>query len=169
MKKILLGIFITVVLQGLVWAEVRSSVEDKMISSTIKSLAKAYVATADIEKLKKKNIERIRKMDAARFRQQYDDAYETLKDLPHKLKVRYSIKETMTKEQAIANIVSLDKKTIYETIDAVPDAIVAEQVRLRLKKDKPDGKPATLMEKVGAVWNSLVKKISREDEARTDK
>ncbi len=147
--------------QGNVFAQQKVSLEDKIIGSTFKSLAKAYVATANIEKLKKENIENINNMDEEKFKRRYAKVYDAVKDLPADIKKEYKISENKTKEQAIKDIQSLDKKQIYKTLDAVPDTIIANNFKQYLNEKKQELQKTNLAEQINKIWNKITQKAEK--------
>ncbi len=146
--------------QSYVFAQKKVSVEDKIIGSTFKALAKVFVAMADMDKLKKNNIEKLSKMDEEKFRRRYAKVYEVIKDLPHKLRVSYGITQEMPKEQAIKNIGSFNKKKIYETIDSIPDTIIAQQFKQYLSEKKQEIQKSNLIEQVNKLWDEMIHKVN---------
>jgi hypothetical protein len=141
-------------------AQENVSIEDRIIGATFKTLAKAFVAVTDINKLKKDNIDRLKKMDEDKFKRQYAKAYKVIKDLPPEFKVAYGITEHMAKEQAIKDIESLDKKKIYETIDSIPDTIIARQFKQYLSEKKQEMQKSNLVEQINSFWNKIIGKVN---------
>ncbi len=146
---------------NLLSAQEASGVSDKIIGATFKTLAKAYVAVADLNKLKKKNIEKISGMEENKFRKQYTKAYINLRDLPNNLKSKYAITEDMTKAQAIKSIEKLDKKNIGEVIDSIPDLLIAQLFKEYLKEKKREVQNGDIIQRINALWNRLVEKINK--------
>jgi len=134
--------------------------DDKLIAGSFKAMAKAFVATTDVKKLKEANIEKFSKMNEERFRKRYAEAYPVIKELPPKLKERYGIAETMSKEQAVKNIRSLDKKKMYELIDAVPDKAIAKEFKDYLKEQKTAAQESDVMTQIRNLWNKTAARIS---------
>lgn len=149
-------------LQGNIFAQEKVSVEDKIIGSTFKSLAKAYVATADMEKLKKENIAKINKMDEEKFNRRYAKVYNAVKDLPENLKKEYKITEDKSREQAIKDIQSLDKKQIYKALDAVPDTIIANNFKRYLNEKKEELQKTNLAQQINKVWDKITQKAKKD-------
>ncbi|NTV29811.1 MAG: hypothetical protein HGA80_07010 [Candidatus Omnitrophica bacterium] len=145
-------------------AEVRSSVQDRLASATLKSLSKAYLATADLEELKTRNITKLKAMDEEEYQERYALAYDTLKDLPDDLKQRYAITEHMTREQALAQISALDKQQIYEAIDQVPDELVARKLQEYFQQEDADNKDKNknILSRVGDLWKEVTGELGRE-------
>lgn len=167
LKKARLTVFIAILLllsmpyfQTYALAQEKISMADRIISSTFKNLAKAFVATTDINNFKKCNIDKLNKMDEKKFRKQYAKAYKVIKDLPPALKGSFRITEDMNKEQVIKNIESLDKKKMYKTIDSIPDTIIAGQFRQYLNEKKQEIQKSNVVEQINMVWNTIIKKVS---------
>ncbi len=146
--------------QGYIHAEERVSMEDRLIGSTFKTLAKAFVAVADINKLNKNNIDKLSKIDKYKFQSRYAKVYAVIKDLPYHLKTKYGITEHMTKEQVIKDIESLDKKRIYEIIDSIPDKIIANQFKQYLDNKKQGIQKSNMVKQINRFWNELIRKVN---------
>lgn len=140
-------------------AQEKESLVDRAIASTFKGLARAYITTTDVNKLKKDSIDKLDKMDEKKFSKRYAEVYEVIKELPIKLKSRYGVTEAMTKEQAIHNINSLDKKKIYEGIDAIPDTFIVKQFRQYLDKEKQLVQGNNVLDQINKLWNTMMKKV----------
>jgi len=145
-------------LKSYTFAQASVSTEDKIIGSTFKTLAKAYVAIVDINKLKQGNICKLNSMDEEKFQRRYVKIYEVIKDLPPALKARYKISEQMTKQEAIQNIQSLDKKKIYEMIDLIPDTLIAKHFKQYLKNKKQQIQKSDIVEQIKNSWNKIIEK-----------
>jgi len=159
---VILSLFLTLILcfKTTAFAQEKVVMEDKIIGSTFKALAKAFIVIADINKLKKNGIDKLNKMDEEKFQRRYAKVYEVIKDLPFRLKVSYGVTEHMTKEQAIKNIESLDKKKIYEIIDLVPDTIIANNFKQYLNKRKQVTQKSNIVEQINKFWNKMLEKIN---------
>jgi len=157
-KQIILALSLALCFQGLVLAEEKVGVEDRIIGSTFKTLAKAFVLAVDINKLKKNNINKLNKMSEEKFSKRYAKAYAIIKDLPPKLKESYGITEAMTKETAIRNTESLDKNKIYEIIDSIPDEVIAKQFKQYLSDVKEDIGKSSAVEQINKLWNKIIGK-----------
>lgn len=146
--------------QSRIFAQENVSMEDKIIGSTFKTLAKAFVAMTDINKLKKDNIDILNKMEEAKFRTRYAKVYGVIKDLPPKLKASFRVTEHMAKEQAVKNIESLDKKRIYETIDSIPDTIIAKQFKRYLSEKQQEMQKSNIVKQVNNLWVKMTAKVN---------
>jgi|GEM_PF-2745715 hypothetical protein len=142
------------------FAEENNVIVDRLISSTFKSLAKAFVAVQDIAKLKKNNKEKLNRMSDDRFREHYRKICDLLQKLPDSIKNEYGITENMTKGQVMEAIGTLDKNRIYKIIDAVPDGAIGDQFRKYINKNGQPGKNVNLLEQINQLWKQIAGKVS---------
>ncbi|MDP2905269.1 MAG: hypothetical protein Q8O22_03070, partial [Candidatus Omnitrophota bacterium] len=129
-KPHLKRILILALLAGLLFpyylhAAIEPAVDEKIISAVLKNLARAFTATADIEKIKRENIAKIERMDEEKFRKRSTNVCNAIREMSGFMREKYGVTPGMTKEQAVRAVQSLDKKKIYEIIDAAPDAMPA--------------------------------------------
>lgn len=141
MKKLVLTlIFVCLAVNGFaeepVPANQRATLKEKLIGTFVKTFAKSYVATHNLEKFKEKNIKKLLKMDEAKFQRVYKKLYnEMIADLPQHLKDMYGVTENMTREKAIARINEFkSKKQIYKMINAVPNKMIAKHFKTHRKE-----------------------------------
>jgi hypothetical protein len=163
MKRFLLVVAFALCFQGLALAAEPVTVQERFVGGTFKTMAKAYIATADIRQLKDKNIDRIENMRDDWFDKKYAEVYKVIKDLPLKLRTKYGIKDNMTKAQVIAVIRSLDKKQIYEIIDQVPDPMISEQFNAQFSQKDGNAKEG-LTDRIGKIWEDVVVKVNASPE-----
>lgn len=159
-RKIVLGIVLSLSLTGVVFAAENASVETKVIGATFKTLAKAYVATADIEKLKVKKVQRIESMNEEWFDEKYAEVYLDIRQMPPAIPKKYGVTERMTKSQAIRIIRSLDKKKLYEIIDNLPDAVITEKFNEQFRGDGT-AEHVSLQDKIARAWDKFLIKINQ--------
>ena len=114
----------------------------------------------DLNKIKLKNSEKIRKMDNEKFKKRQAKIYEVLKELPSDLKNKYGIVEQMPKEQVIKIIDSLEKNKIYLMIDEIPNNFIADQFRKYLKEKGKELGNSSLVVEINKIWNSMIKKAN---------
>ncbi len=133
----------------------RETLKEKFIGNFVKTFAKSYVATHNLEKFKQKNVKKILKMDEAKFQRVYKKIYnEIMVDLPQHLKDMYGVSEHMTREKAIARVNSFEnKKQIYKMINAVPNKMIAQH----FKKHKDEFKKT--MKKSGSGVDGAVDQL----------
>lgn len=106
----------------------------KVIGTTIKTVVKIVVATTNLEKTKKKIIDKIENIDEKKFRERYTELHELIGDLPPDIKDTYKVTPHMTKEQMIENVRTVDKKEIYRIINRIPDKTVARLFKVYLSE-----------------------------------
>lgn len=145
-----------------VFAQEKLSIEDIVISSTFKSLAKGFILLNNIDSLKKNNVSRLNKMDEKKFKKQYAKVYNTLKDLPVQLKNTYKITEHMTKAQAIKNIESMDKKKLNRIIDSIPDTVIAANFKSYINEAKQKIQEKDIIQQIDNLWNKIIKQSGKE-------
>lgn len=140
MKKIVLTlIFLSVVCNSFASPPIHNgkpavsneTLKEKLIGSFVKTFAKTYVASNNLQKFKEKNIRKIMKMDEAKFQRVYGKIYqEMIADLPEDLKRAYGVEPVMTREMAVARINSFTtKKRIYQMINAIPNKMIAQHFK----------------------------------------
>lgn len=141
--------------QSHLFAAQKINAVDKIVGSTFKTLAKAFVAASDINALKKNNIAKINKMTEEKFRKRYDKVYAVLKGFPDKLKADYGINQAMTKEQAIKSIELLDKDKAYTAIDFIPDEIIAAEFKRYLVVKGGQIQKSSLIKQINNLWRKI--------------
>lgn len=134
--------------------------DEKIIGSTFKTLAKGFTVAADIQKLKEGNIRKLNQMSQDKFNRRYDQVYPVLKELPIELKTAYGVTGQMSKEQAIRNTASLDKKKIMQLIDAVPDRVIAQLFKDYLRQAKENIAGSNLVMQVKKTWQKITVKAN---------
>ncbi len=143
-----------------VLAQEKIYIGDKLIGSTFKSLAKAYITVVDLKKLRKANIEKIKAMDEEKFKKRYAKVYLVINELPRKVKTTYGINETMTKEQVIRKINSWNKKKICGVIDSIPEELIVKYFKEYINKSKQHVKDSSLIEQVRSFWERIIRRSS---------
>lgn len=160
MKKALV-IGVTLLVAGLSCRNVHAQTfEDRLISSTFKTLAKTYINTADLNKLKNNTIASLKSLDSESFHQRYPYTLQMIKDAPV-LEKQYGLRPDMSPQQAIAFLRPLDKKKIAALIDAVPDTVVADHVRAYLSQKAAGMKSKSAVDQVKAVWLDIQDRLDR--------
>lgn len=151
---------LSLTLEGRVFAQDKLGLDDRIIASTFKGLAKAFVASSDIKKLKKDGIAKLEKMDEEKFKARYRKVFAVIKNLPPMLRLQYGITENLPPQQAIVNIRLLDKNRIYEAIDAVPDAVIAAEFKRYLYQKEQGVKNSPTIESINKLWNRIIARSS---------
>lgn len=99
-------------------------------------------------------------MDKDKFEKKYAKVYKAIESLPYKLKAKYGVSKNMAKEVAVKDIASLDKKTIYEIIDLIPERIIADQFKHYLRKEKKEIQKSNIIEQIIGFWNKMIRKVN---------
>ncbi len=109
----------------------RETLKEKVVGTFVKSFAKSYIATHNLEKFKEKNIKKLLKMDEAKFQRVYSKIYkEMMIDVPQHLKDMWGVRENMTREKAIERLKSFtSKKQIYQLINSIPNQMIAKHFK----------------------------------------
>lgn len=138
-------------------AQASEGMGDYAIASTIKILAKAYVQGSDIEALKRKHIRSLLKMSETKFQKRYAAIYDFLHDAPSSLRMRYGFKKQMSKIDAVTAINRLNRGSITQLIDEIPDMTVALYVRNYLSQTYKT-ESQNLLQQVNDCWKKMVQK-----------
>ncbi len=158
-KIFFIAIFLSVLALAC-FAQGEVSIEDRVIGSTFKTLAKGYVLTADIAELKRAQIEKLKSIEQEKFNERYARIYEVIKDLPYTLKAAYNISERMTPRQAVKDIESLDKAAIYAIIDSLPDKTIADEFRRYLSRMAQQEQKGNIIGQIKSFWDGIIRKLN---------
>lgn len=149
------------VVQYVAIAEDANILEVKIIGSTFKSLAKAYVAITDLESLRRENITKLNRTEDAKFRSKYTKVYDLVRELPKSVKNTYRISDNIRKDQIIQKLETWDKRDICLLIDSIPDEIIAKYFKEYLKENKSAISGKNIFEQVRDFWQKMLSKISK--------
>ncbi len=134
--------------------------DDRMIGSSVKLMAKAYILTADIEKLKKHHAARIRGMDDDSFRVQYANTLGVIEESPG-LRERFGLGAYMDREAMVATVEGLNKDKLYKMIDAVPDKVISSRFKRFMARRGDQMRGMDVPARVQYAWRSLVGRIEK--------
>lgn len=138
-----------------------SAAQAAVAGSTVKTLARAFVAAANLDEVKNNTIVKMGRMSPVTYRKQYAKHYQVLKDLPAGLKKKYGIVEDLSRVEMIKIIRSLDKKQVYTIIEAIPNVTIAREVEAYFHKEGKDAPEMSFTEKVQALWQDIVVDMSQ--------
>ena len=124
---------------------------DTIIANTLKSIAKAYVSTANLDNLIKKLTSSINNMSEETFRKKYLTIYPIIRQSPG-LASMYP--ESLSKKRAKAIIYGIDKDKIYKTIDALSNKAIAEKCVSYINKRSAKTKSSS--DKLNGLWNNTL-------------
>jgi hypothetical protein len=153
--RIILFSVISLCFPSYAFPQEKVSLQDQMIGSTFKTLAKGFAAAMDIDKFKKDNIGQINKLSPDKYKKKYAKIYDVIKALPPELKTKYGIIEDMPREQVIKDIESLDKKKIYELINAIPNTFIAREFKEYLKENKRGVQESNFIKEINEFWKKI--------------
>lgn len=134
------------------------NVQDQLIASSLKTTAKAYVVSMDLEKVKQKHLVPISRMNEAEFKARYFEMFEIIRRSP-RLWNEFGIRPEMTPDQASAKISKLSKKQICGIIDAIDDAAVAAKFHEYLDNRNQGVDNENILDQVKRVWESVQNKL----------
>ena len=107
----------------------KGSLYDFVVGGTIKNLAKLYVKTSNLPKLKAKYIKKIEGMREDKFQKYYLKFFIVYKQLPVDLKQAYTFPENATKSQVIEKIDHVKKRDLIIIISKVPSEFIVKQTK----------------------------------------
>jgi hypothetical protein len=136
-------------------AENKENFGDRVVGSSIKLMAKTYVLTADLEKLKRTHTARIDGMDDESFRFAYGRTIAVVEASP-RLRNEAGL---MDRRRARELIAGLDKKKLCRMVDDVPDAVIAAQFRDFMARRMDRMKGMDLTKRIQYAWSSFVKRM----------
>jgi hypothetical protein len=137
------------------------SIQDRVIASTFKALAKIYLSAVQEDRLKNAVIKDIDKMDNVKYEKRYADIYSVLKTYPMVVR-KYGLTADLSKEMAISRISILSKKDINGLIDDIPDEyLVWQYVQYLKKKGKDESKNQDHLGQVHEVWGRVLYKLNK--------
>jgi hypothetical protein len=140
-------------------AQAKISLQDKMIGSTFKSLAKVFVLASDLDDLKRSNIDKINMMEEEKFRKRYTRLYEVIRELPLRVRIKYGFKENLLKEEAVKILDSFNKKRVCRLIDSVPEAVIAAEFKEYLSSKQKELQEYNIVRQVKDFWNEQIQKM----------
>ena len=133
--------------------------EDQLIASTFKTLAKTFTMAIDLDSMKQKNMVKLTLMDDEKFKKKYRKIYPFIKDLTEDIRKQYGIEENMSKNQAIKNLSTLDKKSVYKLIDSVPTTVIVNIFKKNKSLANKDWKKNDTIGEIKLLWNKSMVKI----------
>jgi hypothetical protein len=132
-----------------------TTLREFLVGGTIKNLAKVFVKTSNLPKLKTKYINKIATMHEDKFRKYYTKFYVVYKQLPEDLKKSYVFTENATKAQIVAMIKKVDKQDLLVIIDKIPSEFIVDQTR---HYSHPKGKGQEPVDEK-YLWKRIIEKV----------
>ena len=131
---------------------------DFVVGGTIKNLAKIYVKTSNLPKLKAKYIKKIANMKEDKFKKHYMKFYEVYKDLPTALKQKYVFTDTPNKAEIIHSIDTVNKRDLITIINKIPSDFITKKAKIYAQPSQEQLSNHSQMNGA-SIWGSLVQKI----------
>jgi hypothetical protein len=160
MKTFIVALAAVAVFPGFAAAGNAPSMSDKIVGSTMKILAKAYVTTVNLPRLKAKHIERISKMDEQSFRVSYARTLGVIRESPL-LKSKFGLNENMGRAEAMERLQAIDKNTLCRMIDAVPDTVISARFRSFASRRDDAMRGMETPKKIETGWKSFQQRIEQ--------
>ncbi len=136
----------------------KSSLYDVVVGVAIKTLAKIYVKTSNLKKLKAKYIHKIAHMKDDKFKKNYMKFYEVYKELPIDIKAKYVFTDKTTKDEVIERIASVKKKDLIAIINKIPSEFILHKTRHYTKKPGSSSQPQPQVNEM-FLWRSIIEKV----------
>ncbi len=136
------------------------TLQERLISSTFKTLAKTYVSASDMEKLKKNTLESMAGLDTGEFRAKYPRTLQLIGESPALAK-QFGLRPDMSVEQARSFVRSMNKKKACMVIDAAADGAVARHVLEDISRRAKAAGSNNIADQVSAVWRALQDRLDR--------
>ncbi len=141
-------------------AESKTAISDRVVSSTFKTLAKAYINSSDFNSLKKNTVKRLRDLDQDSFRERYPRVLGIISQSPV-LQEKYGFPRDMAVPGAVSIVEGLDKKKACSIIDAVPDGVLAAHVRDYISERFKNNDSRSAIDRVKAAWEDIKKRLDK--------
>jgi hypothetical protein len=131
---------------------------DFVVGGTIKNLAKIYVKTSNLPKLKDKYITKIMNMRDDKFRKYFMKFFVVYKQLPSDLQQTYVFTESTTKSDAIDLIHRVNKRDLIMIINKIPSEFIVKQTKNYSQPPK-DQIPNSAQVNETFLWRRIIQKI----------
>ena len=132
------------------------SLYDFVVGGTIKTLARVFIKTSNLPKLKDKYIRMIEKMKEEKFQKHYTQFYDVYKELPPDLKEKYVFSDKATKQEVIHHIETVNKRDLMVIISKIPSEFIVNKTKYYTHK--PQNQPAPQVNEM-FLWRSIIQKV----------
>ena len=136
----------------------RCSLYDFVVGGTIKTLAKIYVKTSNLPKLKAKYIQKITNMKEDKFHKYYTRFYDVYKELPPDLKQKYVFTDKVTKAEVIHKIEAVNKRDLIGIINKIPSDFISRKTKYYLHKSHEQSPHRPVVNEM-FIWRSIIQKV----------
>ncbi len=138
--------------------EAKGSIYDVVVGGTIKTLARVFVKTSNLPKLKAKYIKKIITMREDKFQKYYGKFFVVYKQLPDNIKQYYVFTENTSKTDVINMIDQVNKRDLLKIINKVPSEFIMQQTR-QYYHPSQDHMPGNTSVNETFLWKKLIQKI----------
>jgi len=132
------------------------TLHDWVVGGALKTLAKIYVKTSNLPKLKSKYIRKIESMKVEKFSRSYKKFYLLYEQLPADLKQKYLFTDQSTKSDVIEVIDRINKKDLMAIINRIPGEFIVKQA-IKYSPQSQNQLPA--QPHAIFLWRSIVQRI----------
>ncbi len=153
MYKVILSILL--ILPTISFASQTPTLKEFLVAGSIKNLAKVFIHACNLSNLKIKHIKSLTKLDDAKFRKRYDSAYKIIKDVPLELRLKYGLREDLTKQEAIQLVERVTKEDLLYIVNAVPNDMIVKNIRSH-SKDIPN---QNMDSQINATWGRIMQRV----------
>lgn len=129
----------------------KPDLQNALIVSTVKTLAKAFISTQEKDQL----VEKVGALDNQKFIRTYDRAYQTIRQYP-RLMEQYGLKEHMRKEEFLQQLSSWDKNKMFSFIDALPDELIIAETRRYLARSESSQRHTDYISRICQIWDDVL-------------
>lgn len=129
---------------------------DLVVGGTIKNMAKIYVVTSNLPKLKAKYVKKITTMKEEKFQKNYRKFYVVFEHLPPAIKQGYDFTPNTKRAELIQVINHISKKDLISIINKIPSEMITRQAKSYSQPKQVSGQ-ASVDEMF--FWHRLVEKI----------
>ncbi len=136
----------------------KGSLYDFVVGGTIKTLAKIYVKTSNLTKLKSKYIKKITNMKDDKFNKYYMQFYDVYKELPPDLKQKYVFTDQVTKAEVIQKIDTVNKRDLIGIINKIPSDFILRKTKYYLHKSHEQSPHRPVVNEM-FLWRSIIQKV----------
>jgi hypothetical protein len=129
---------------------------DLVVGGAIKNLAKIYVATSNLPRLKAKYTNKLEHMREDKFEKNYRKFYVVYEHLPPSVKKDFDFKPNTSRAELIQAINRVTRHDLIVTINKIPSQMITRQAKSYAKPKQITGQPR-VDEKF--LWHRIVEKI----------
>ena len=136
------------------------SAQTKIVAVSFKVLAKGFISTTDLERLKGNIINKILSMSDESFHARYMDIYEHVYDSSFFVN-KYGLYEGLTRQEAISKVKSMDKAKLIAAIDALPDDLIYDEFHRFLFKNRQEAPDANNSKRLFDSLNKMIEYLKK--------